>query len=382
MRYILVIVLLFAIFIPFLTHAGIVPCGTEKNPDGSIANPCDLCDLYVGTKNIIDFLLFDFILPLAIVAFLIGGIFMLASSGNPQMLQTGKTAITNAVLGIFIAFGSWLIIATILNTLGYSNFTAAWNEPPICQPPIVAQPPPAPVPQEQRQYCVDTEGKDITTTCTTTTQGECVNLGGTWQSALPTNCTQKYCKKSDGTDATGQCKEVTKNSCDTLAGPTGTWDDSPPESCTGGSANALITQSLINNGVTFSSDSSCGGVHASTNKSELLASKRLTTCFHGCTPSSSCTPEATELSSSLLQTLDNVSSSLNFNITSLTTGNHGSKSKHYQGRAADLQPIGGSYLQLENKIKSVCGGCFTQCERGGGVVSCSSGTADHLHVHF
>src|SRR3989338_4750164 len=146
MRYILVIVLLFAIFIPFLTHAGIVPCGTEKNPDGSIANPCDLCDLYVGTKNIIDFLLFDFILPLAIVAFLIGGIFMLASSGNPQMLQTGKTAITNAVLGIFIAFGSWLIIATILNTLGYSNFTAAWNEPPICKPPLVAQPPPPPVP--------------------------------------------------------------------------------------------------------------------------------------------------------------------------------------------------------------------------------------------
>lgn len=112
------------------TEVGIVPCGYGTLP------PCNLCHFYNLAKNGIDFMLFRFLVPLAVIALLIGGIYLLASRGNPQMLETGKNAITNTVLGIIIAFAAWLVIATILNTLGYKGFTPGWSDPPVCQNPI------------------------------------------------------------------------------------------------------------------------------------------------------------------------------------------------------------------------------------------------------
>lgn len=112
------------------TEVGIVPCGYGNLPS------CNLCHFYNLAKNGIDFMLFRFLVPLAVIALLIGGIFLLASMGNPQKLQTGKTAITNTVLGIVIAFAAWLVIATILNTLGYQGFTPGWSDPPVCQNPV------------------------------------------------------------------------------------------------------------------------------------------------------------------------------------------------------------------------------------------------------
>lgn len=106
----------------------IVPCGRPGTPD------CNLCYLYNLTSNIVNFCLFCLILPVSIVALLIGGILLLASRGNPQMLETGKKAIANTLIGVLIAFAAWLIIATIANTLGYKGFTGAWNIAPTCAP--------------------------------------------------------------------------------------------------------------------------------------------------------------------------------------------------------------------------------------------------------
>lgn len=116
-----------------IAHAqevGIVPCGYGTLP------PCNLCHFYNLAKNGIDFMLFRFLVPLAVIALLIGGIYLLASRGNPQMIETGKNAITNTVIGILIAFAAWLVIATILNTLGYQGFTPGWSDPPVCVNPI------------------------------------------------------------------------------------------------------------------------------------------------------------------------------------------------------------------------------------------------------
>jgi len=125
---------------------GIVPCG------GPGQDPCNLCHLYKLAKNGIDFMLFGFALPVAVIALLIGGIFLLASRGNPQMMQTGKSAISNTVIGVIIAFSAWLIIGTVLNTLGYENkgFSAAWNEFPTCQPAQGGGPGPGP---EKEFWC-------------------------------------------------------------------------------------------------------------------------------------------------------------------------------------------------------------------------------------
>ena len=112
-------------------QSGLVPCGHGA--------PCDLCDLYVLVKNIIDFILLKFILPVAVISLLIGGILILTSRGNPSQLQTGKAALYNTVIGIIIAFAAWLLISTLLSTLGFKNFNGGlpWNKFPECKPPIV-----------------------------------------------------------------------------------------------------------------------------------------------------------------------------------------------------------------------------------------------------
>src|SRR3989344_3005998 len=174
---------------------GIVPCGTQKDANGIITNPCNLCHLYTGAKNIIDFMLLDLILPLAVIAFLIGGIFMLASAGNPQMLQTGKTAITNTIIGVIIAFASWLIIATIVNTLGYKGFTAAWNEPPTCKESIAGTAPPPPPPYTVKKFCVRSSPPPGVPACQDKGSEEaCTNKGCT-DGTCQTSCTavKKFC---------------------------------------------------------------------------------------------------------------------------------------------------------------------------------------------
>lgn len=162
-------------------QTGIVPCGSPGQ------QPCNLCHLYTLTKNGIDFMLFDLILPVAIIALLIGGIFMLASMGNPQMLQTGKTAVTNTIIGVIIAFGSWLIIATIVNTLGYKGFTAAWNEAPTCKASLAGTaPPPGGAPS--KKFCVIPPSDSVPASCEDKGNEEvCLNecLGGTCQTSCP-----------------------------------------------------------------------------------------------------------------------------------------------------------------------------------------------------
>src|SRR3989344_3352639 len=283
MRYAIVIVLLFAIFVPFapFANAGIVPCGTEKGPDGVVSNPCNLCHLYTGAKNIVDFLLFDFILPLAIVAFLIGGIFMLASSGNPQMLQTGKTAITNATIGIFIAFGAWLIIATVLNTLGYRGFTAAWNEPPICKPPLVAQPPPPPVPIAKKFCYKPSPSAGVPESCQDLGTQEACETGppGCLDATCRTSCPstpppplppsgtlaheeakQKLADAGITTSSTGDCSDKNNSHCTSLDG---------------------VRQSTIDGIIAFKQE--CGGGQCTVNISGGTERGHSTTgaCTHG-----------------------------------------------------------------------------------------------------
>jgi hypothetical protein len=108
----------------------LVPCGTSAN-----SNACSLCDLYVLVKRVINFLLFGLALPIAVVMMLLGGMYILTSMGSEERIKQGKAAIYNTVIGAVLAFAAWLIINTILTTLGF-KFT--WTEIPVCQPPIVS----------------------------------------------------------------------------------------------------------------------------------------------------------------------------------------------------------------------------------------------------
>lgn len=125
----------------------LVSCGRT----GGIS--CNLCDLYVLAKNVIDFLLFWLALPIAVIIFLWGGILLLTSRGSEEQLKHGKAALTNAVLGVIIAFAAWLIVNTLLVTLGFGvPFTKGvlpWNQFPTCEAPIAT----TFIPPLQREMC-------------------------------------------------------------------------------------------------------------------------------------------------------------------------------------------------------------------------------------
>lgn len=61
---------------------------------------------------------------LSIVFFIIGGAYLLVSSGNEQRVQTGKSILVNTSLGVGIALSSWVIINTVIGLLvGNGTFT-------------------------------------------------------------------------------------------------------------------------------------------------------------------------------------------------------------------------------------------------------------------
>ena len=163
---------LFLIFSPLAAdaHVGIgtplVPC------DGTPANPCNVCSLYTLAHNVIDFLLWGLATPLLVIAILVGGIYWLISGGSEQKIERGKEILTSAIIGFLIAFGAWIIINTIMDTLAFKTpfKGTAWSDTSFCAnspfvtdgtgitpPPPSTTPgtPPPPVTQQRCPTCTN-----------------------------------------------------------------------------------------------------------------------------------------------------------------------------------------------------------------------------------
>lgn len=124
--------IVFAILIvPLLASAkGLVPCGTEANPE-----PCTVCHLFMLISNVINFILFSLLTPLAVLGIIIGGIMILTAGGSEDRLKRGKAILSSVIIGIFLAFAAWLIVDTILKSIVDPGFAPnwAWNKFPECR---------------------------------------------------------------------------------------------------------------------------------------------------------------------------------------------------------------------------------------------------------
>jgi hypothetical protein len=76
-------------------------------------------------KNIIDWLV-SFVIVLAPVFIIMGGIVILTAAGRPEQVVLGKKMITAAIIGIAIALLSWVILGTLFNTLVGTNDNMPW----------------------------------------------------------------------------------------------------------------------------------------------------------------------------------------------------------------------------------------------------------------
>jgi len=123
---VILFILLSTIFMPVFARAtcgdgsGIINCGCAA--DGSDA--CTIGDFFTTLGKIYSFIVKDIATPLAVIAITIGGILMLISAGNPNLMSTGKKVFYSAIIGLVLVFCSYLIINFILCTaLGYCS----WN---------------------------------------------------------------------------------------------------------------------------------------------------------------------------------------------------------------------------------------------------------------
>lgn len=97
------------------TLLAIVPTCPPVLSDGT--GGCGWPELSLLAKNIVELLLWGAI-PLAVLVILYGGFMVLTAAGSESRYMTGRKAIIGAVVGLFIVFGSLILINLIWEALG------------------------------------------------------------------------------------------------------------------------------------------------------------------------------------------------------------------------------------------------------------------------
>ena len=93
----------------------IIPCGKTGQ------SPCDFNGFLGLVNNVIGFILQGLVIPIAAIMFFYAGFELVTSGGSTEKRGVAKKVFTNAVIGLVIAAGAWLIISTILHILGYDG---------------------------------------------------------------------------------------------------------------------------------------------------------------------------------------------------------------------------------------------------------------------
>ena len=137
--------LFFSLSISLVYARGLVPCGgcavdykeekDTKDPTKTrVVCPqyepdCSLCYLFVMFDNIIDFLLFYIVPPLAALMIAIGGGMYIFAFGRPEMISRAKSLFTAVAIGLLIIYGAWVFVNTFLTVIGatkWQGFGQGW----------------------------------------------------------------------------------------------------------------------------------------------------------------------------------------------------------------------------------------------------------------
>lgn len=116
---------------------GIVPCGRDCNvlpPPGEVdlideSQDCTLCHFFVLLDRILNFIFLTLVPAIAVLMFVIGGIWFFFAGQNPQSLSKAKSIITAALFGLLIIFAAWLIINTFFVIIGVKDWTGFFDDP-------------------------------------------------------------------------------------------------------------------------------------------------------------------------------------------------------------------------------------------------------------
>jgi len=94
-----------------------IDCCNDNPPCDNPSCSCGITEFFIMLSNVYSFIVWEIATPLAIIALTIGGIIMMMSAGNPNLLGMGKKIFYSAVIGLVLVFCSYLIINFIVATL-------------------------------------------------------------------------------------------------------------------------------------------------------------------------------------------------------------------------------------------------------------------------
>lgn len=95
--------------------------GAIDTATGQYANPCNFEYLLTLINNVIKFLLFTIATPFIALILVYAGWLYLSSSASPKNIDTAKSIFKNAIIGYVLALAAWLIVKTIMTSLGYTG---------------------------------------------------------------------------------------------------------------------------------------------------------------------------------------------------------------------------------------------------------------------
>jgi len=114
------LLLLFPFNLVLAKSSGLVPCGRSSDDPKTEYNetkPCELKDIFLLFKNIVDFILWEVGLIVLVLLIVVVGLTYFFSGGTTP--ETVKSILNSAGKGYGIMFFAWIIINFILAILGY-----------------------------------------------------------------------------------------------------------------------------------------------------------------------------------------------------------------------------------------------------------------------
>ena len=414
--FILFVVFIFPLFSTHASTSGLITCGLEPflNPDTAKSEIalCSVCDLISLAQNLLNKALTYFAAPLAALMLGYGGFLMVIAGirgGNPQAFTQGKKVLTNAIIGIVILFCSWLMIDTLLKSIGAYDYASGkkfgpWNVIE-CESPAIS----LPTHKGCKNYeCVDDlPGFSVVDGCS-----EDVNCAEEPQH-LACDKDTFMCGYTDGPGVNtceygedpkceishNECKG--ENSCVKVAGAGESVCKLGQDAQCGiilsvgeilfGADDVAFNKTLANqlsSVVAFDTDADCDNKSAHTNLEELQNGQPITVCHNTCkSDKKPCDKKIKTVDPNMLNDLQRLTAKdLQYRVTSVATGKHKPDSDHYNGKGVDLKAINGTlYTQIETEIYKDSKVKFVQCENiDGDKIPCSSSPKNitHLHVSY
>ncbi|SRR6056297_149129 len=106
-------------------YEGLVPCGGEKVP-------CHFCHIFVLLNEVLNFIWFTIVPPLAVLLGMIAGFYFIFSGGDPKKIEKARGIGISLVIGLFLIYGSWIIVNVFFTVFDVKDWTGlgsgGWSE--------------------------------------------------------------------------------------------------------------------------------------------------------------------------------------------------------------------------------------------------------------